>query len=137
MNKDYKVSIRYFLLMSLMLLLTGIWMLLLHTSLSVDGFSNYYVQKSVFGLLEVATPHLFAMGTVIFILTHFLSLNRRNSSFESKLTLALFTVMIVSNLSGFIITEQTTYLVWVKIISTVLFLVFSLLSMWRVFLRTS
>lgn len=137
MNKDYKVSIRYFLLMLLMLLLTGIWMLLLHTSLSVDGFSNYYVQKSVFGLLEVATPHLFAMGTVIFILTHFLSLNRRNSSFESKLTLALFTVMIVSNLSGFIITEQTTYLVWVKIISTVLFLVFSLLSMWRVFLRTS
>lgn len=137
MNKDYKVSIRYFLLMSLMLLLTGIWMLLLHTSLSVDGFSNYYVQKSVFGLLEVATPHLFAMGTVIFILTHFLSLNRRNSSFESKLTIALFTVMIVSNLSGFIITEQTTYLVWVKIISTVLFLVFSLLSMWRVFLRTS
>jgi len=137
MNKDYKVSIRYFLLMSLMLLLTGIWMLLLHTSLSVDGFSDYYVQKSVFGLLEVATPHLFAMGTVIFILTHFLSLNRRNSSFESKLTIALFTVMIVSNLSGFIITEQTTYLVWVKIISTVLFLVFSFLGIWRVFLRTS
>jgi len=135
MNKDYKVSIRYFLLMTLMLLLTGIWMLLLHTSLSVDDFSNYYVQKSVFGILEVSTPHLFAMGTVIFILTHFLSLNKRNSSFESKLTLALFTVMIISNLSGFIISEQTTYLVWVKIISTVLFLVFSLLSLWRVFYR--
>lgn len=135
MNKDYKISIRYFLLMSLMLLLTGIWMLLLHTSLSIDGFTNYYVQKSVFGLLEVATPHLFAMGTVIFILTHFLSLNRRNSSFESKLTLSLFTFMLISNLSGFVVTEQTTYLVWIKIVSTLLFFVFSFLTMWRVFYR--
>ena len=136
MNKDYKVSIRYFLLMTLMLLVTGIWMLILHTSLSLESFTNYYVEKSVFGLLEVATPHLFAMGTIVFIITHFLSLNRKNSSFESKLTIALFTVMLVSNFSGFFVTEQTTYLVWVKIVSTLLFFIFMLLVIWRVFFRT-
>ena len=135
MSKDYKISIRYFLLMTLMLLVTGIWMLILHTSLSLESFTNYYVEKSVFGLLEVATPHLFAMGTIVFIITHFLSLNRKNSSFESKLTLSLFTVMLVSNFSGFFVTEQTTYLVWVKIVSTLLFFIFMLLVIWRVFFR--
>lgn len=137
MNKHYQSSIRYFLLMSLMLLVTGLWMLLLHTSLSVESVTDYYVQKSVFGLLEVATPHLFSMGTIVFIVTHFLALNRRNSSFENKLTLTLFFIMLISNFSGFVITEHTTYLVWVKIISTILFFVFMFMSMWRVFLRTN
>ena len=136
MNKDYKLSIRYFLLMSLMLLITGIWMLLLHTTLSIESFTNYYVQKSIFGLLEVVSPHLFAMGTIVFIVTHFLSLKQRNSSFENKLTVMLFAVMLISNFSGFVITEHTTYFTWVKMLSTVLFFVFMLLSMWRVFLRT-
>ena len=136
MNKHYKLSIRYFLLMSLMLLITGLWMLLLHTTLSIENFTNYYVKKSIFGLLEVVSPHLFAMGTIVFIITHFLSLNRRNSSFENKLTLTLFTVMLISNFSGFAITEHTIYLAWLKIISTVLFFVLMLLSMWRVFIRT-
>ncbi len=136
MNKYYKVSIRYFLLMSFMLLVTGLWMLLLHTSFNVEHFTDYYVQKSVFGLLEVVTPHLFAMGTIVFILTHFLSLTQRNSSFENKLTLTLFSIMLISNFSGFVITEHTTYLVWVKIISIILFLAFMLLTISRVFLRT-
>jgi hypothetical protein len=135
MIKPYAIVIRYFLLMLLMLFLTGIWLLLLHTSFSFDAFTNYYVKKSLFGLLEVTTPHLFAMGTVIFILTHFLSLNKKNTPFENKLTLSLFSLMLISNLSGFLVTEQATYLVWIKIISIILFFVFSFLTMWRVFYR--
>ncbi|CAA6798718.1 MAG: Unknown protein [uncultured Sulfurovum sp.] len=118
--------------MLLMLLITGVWMLLLHTSLSIESFTDYYVQKSIFGLLEVVTPHLFAMGTVIFILTHFLSLKNKNSSFESKTTLILFSLMLISNLSMFFISETMAWLVWIKIISTFLFLIFSLFIMWRV-----
>lgn len=131
----YSIGIRYFLVMLLMLFITGIWLLLLHTSFSLEGFSNYYVQKSVFGLLEVATPHLFAMGTIMFILTHFLSLNKKYTFFETKLTLTLFTFMLISNISAFLITQNTAYMLWLKIISTVLFFVFSLLTIWRVLLR--
>jgi hypothetical protein len=135
MIKPYAIVIRYFLLMLLMLFLTGTWLFLLHTSFNIESFTNYYVQKSVFGLLEVTTPHLFAMGTVIFILTHFLSLNKKNTPFENKLTLSLFSVMLISNFSGFLVTEQTTYFIWIKIISIILFFVFSFLTMWRVFYR--
>ena len=134
-NKLYKIVIHYFLLMLLMLLITGVWMLLLHTSLNIESFTDYYVKKSIFGLLEVVTPHLFAMGTVIFILTHFLSLKNKNSSFESKITLILFSLMLLSNLSMFFISETMAWLVWIKLLSTVLFLIFSLFIMWRVLNR--
>ncbi|CAA6814512.1 MAG: Unknown protein [uncultured Sulfurovum sp.] len=131
----YRIGIRYFLIMLLMLFVTGIWLLLLHASFSLESFTNYYVEKSILGLLEVTTPHLFSMGIVIFILTHFLSLNKKNSPFESKLTLTLFSIMLISNFSSFLITQETTYLIWIKIISTFLFLLLSLLSMSLVLLR--
>ena len=136
MKEIHAISIRYFLVMTFMLLATGVWLLLLHTSFSLESFTDYYVQKSVFGLLEVLTSHLFAMGTVIFVLTHFLSLHKQNTVFENRLTLTLFLLMLLSNFSGFLITESTTYFVWLKISSIILFLLFSLLTMWRVFYRT-
>ncbi|CAA6800606.1 MAG: Unknown protein [uncultured Sulfurovum sp.] len=131
----YTVTIRYFLLMFLMLLITGIWMLLLHNSLSIESLTDYYVKKSLYGILDVLTPHLFAMGTVIFILTHLLSLKNKNSAFESKVTLLLFLVMLISNFSLFFITELTSWMIWVKLISTILFLLLSFLTMWRVLFR--
>ncbi|CAA6808273.1 MAG: Unknown protein [uncultured Sulfurovum sp.] len=132
----YTAVIRYFLLMFLMLLITGIWLLLSHTSLSVESFTNYYVEKSFFGLLEIITPHLFAMGTTVFILTHLLSLNKKNTPYENKLSLVLFTLMLLSNFSLFFITEESTWMVWIKLISTILFFIFSLLSIYQVLLRT-
>ncbi|CAA6800484.1 MAG: Unknown protein [uncultured Sulfurovum sp.] len=136
MKDIYAVVIRYFLLMFLMLLITGVWLLLLHSSLTLESFTNYYVQKTIFGLLEVVTPHLFAMGTAVFILTHFLSLNKKNSSYENKLTLTLFSSMLLSNLSVFFISEQSTWIIWIKLISTLLFLILSLLTIYKVFFRT-
>lgn len=136
MKDIYAVVIRYFLLMFLMLLITGVWLLLLHSSLTLESFTNYYVQKTIFGLLEVVTPHLFAIGTTVFILTHFLSLNKKNSSYENKLTLTLFSSMLLSNLSVFFISEQSTWIIWIKLISTLLFLILSLLTIYKVFFRT-
>jgi hypothetical protein len=134
-HKLYTITIRYFLLMLLMLLITGVWMLLLHTGFSIESLTNYYLKKTLYGISELLTPHLFAMGTVIFILTHFLSLKNKNSAFESKVTLLLFMMMLISNFSLFLITDLTPWMIWVKLISTTLFLLLSLLTMWRVLFR--
>lgn len=135
MNRHYTITVYYFLLMLLMLLITGIWMLLLHTSLDLTAFTQYYVEKSFYGLLETVTPHLFAMGTIVFILTHFLALKNKNTSLESTLSNLLFISMISSNLSVFFITEVTSWLIWLKIISTILFLLLSFFLIWFVFKR--
>ena len=135
MNKLYTITIRYFLLMVLMLLITGIWMVLLNSSSNIESLTDHYVKKSLYGILEIVTPHLFAMGTIIFILTHFLSLKNKNSIFESKLTLTLFTVMLISNLSMFLISQTIVWVVWLKILSVLLFILLTLVTMWRVLLR--
>jgi len=136
MYQAYKVTINYFLIMLLLMLVTGVWMVLLQTSLNLENITEYYVNKSLLSILEVLTPHLFAMGTVVFILTHFLSLKNKNTALETKLSSLLFIVMLLSNLSLFFITETTPWMVWIKLISLTLLLLFSLFLMWRVFWRS-
>lgn len=135
MNHLYAIVIRYFLLMFLMLLITGTWLLLLHTTFSFESFTHYYVQKSLFGALEIVTPHLFAMGMVVFILTHFLSLKKKNTPLESKATSLLFTVTILLNVSMFCITTNSTWVAGLKLLATLAFLVLSVFVGWRVLKR--
>ncbi|MCH9814735.1 MAG: hypothetical protein K0U47_12425 [Epsilonproteobacteria bacterium] len=71
-EQHFAIVIRYFLLLTVLLLITGAWMFTLHTHWSVDGTTAYYTQKSFFGLLETVSPHLFGMSIIFFILTHFL-----------------------------------------------------------------
>lgn len=136
MYQAYKVTINYFLIILLLMLVTGVWMVLLQTSLNLDNITDYYVNKSLLSILEVLTPHLFAMGTVVFILTHFLSLKNKNTALETQLSSLLFILMLLSNLSLFFITETTPWMVWVKLISLLLLLLFSLFLMWCVFWRS-
>ena len=71
---NYTTPLKYFFVMTFLLLATGVWMFVLHTSLSIEGVLDYYAPKTFFGLLETVSPHLFAMGLLIFVLTHFLPL---------------------------------------------------------------
>jgi uncharacterized membrane protein len=120
-----------------MLLLSGFWMFIEHTSLNIQELQNYYSQKSFFGLLETVSPHLFGMGVVIFTLTHFLALKNKNSSIESKLSIILFILMITSNLSGFFISDTSMIMDWIKLFSTLSFLILSILIMIKVYHRTT
>lgn len=135
MHRGYKITINYFLIMVLLMMITGIWMVLLQTSLDLENITNYYVNKSLLSILEVLTPHLLAMGTVVFILTHFLSLKNKNTVLETRVSSLLFLVMLLSNLSLLFITEATPWMIWLKIVSVLLLLLFSLFLMWRVFWR--
>lgn len=119
-----------------MLLFSGFWMFIEHTSLNIQELTQYYAQKSLFGLLETVNPHLFGMGVVIFTLTHFLALKNKNTPLESKLSIGLFTVMIFSNLSGFFIEESTILIAWIKLGATLLLMILSSILIVKVYFRT-
>lgn len=136
MTNIYASTIRYFLIMLLMLLFSGFWMFIEHTSLNIQELTQYYAQKSLFGLLETVNPHLFGMGVVIFTLTHFLALKNKNTPLESKLSIGLFTVMIFSNLSGFFIEESTILIAWIKLGATLLLMILSSILIVKVYFRT-
>ena len=128
LNSLYILIIRYFFVMLTLLLLTGLWMFIEHTTLSVEGVMRYYEPKSFFGLLETVSPHLFGMGLVVFILTHFFAVVKGIT--QQKFWLyALFVLMLLSNFSGFLIEESLLVVAIIKLLSTLLFLVFSFIVM--------
>lgn len=129
---NYSLPIKYLLVMSTMLIGSGMWMFILHTGVSVEGTAAYYAPKSLFGMLETVTPHLFGMGTLVFILTHFFAvvkgIDQKRFTFFS---VSFFVVMLLANLSGFLITEESLWFALLKLVTTILFLGFSLVGIWR------
>ncbi len=124
----YSTVIRYFLVLLSMLLLSGLWMFVQY--ISVDGVSTYYAKKSFFGLLETVSPHLFGMGVVFFILTHFFAVVKGISK-PSRLITVLFIMMVVSNLSGFFIYHDSVLLALVKVLSTLIMIGVSFVMIWK------
>ena len=136
MNGLYALTIRYFLVLLLMLLLTGLWMLIEQTGFEIVQLTDHYAKKGLLGLLETISPHLFAMGTVVFVVTHFLALEKENTRVESVMSTLLFVVMLFSNLSAFFISYESLLFSWVKLLSILFFFLFLLFVMLRVFFRT-
>ena len=131
---QYALVLKYFLVMSVLLLGTGVWMFILHTSLSVEGTLDYYAPKTFFGLLETVSPHLFAMAVLVFVLTHFFAIIKGVEQSDYRgMTLWLFIFMLVSNVSGFFIVAESTFFALVKLLSTLLFVLHSLWLMAKLY----
>jgi len=134
---NYSLPLKYFLVMTVMLLFTGMWLFVLHTSLSVDGILDYYAPKTLFGLLETVSPHLFAMGLVVFILTHFFAIVTSAKQEKFRLfSILFFLIMLLANVSGFFITETGSFFAILKLLSTLLFIGYSLVAIWKVWRLT-
>jgi len=128
------MPLRYFLVMTLLLLATGVWMFVLHTSLSIEGTVTYYAPKTFFGLLETVSPHLFGMGILAFVLMHFFGIVQGVKQEEYRgLTLWLFLFMVLTNVSGFFIGEEGSVFALVKLLSTVLFVIYSVWAMFKLY----
>lgn len=126
---NYLLPLKYFFVMSALLLLSGLWMFILHTSLTIYGVLNYYESKSFLGLLEIVNPHLFSMGVFVFVLTHFFSIVKGVKQKKFVLfSIFFFITMLLLNLSVFFIFKGTLLIAFLKLFSTLLFLVFSCIS---------
>jgi len=131
---NYIVALRYFLIMAIMLLFTGIWIFMLHTSLSIDGTRDYYALKSFFGLLETVSPHLFGMSLLIFILTHFFAIIKdAKKKKDHTLFTLFFIVMLLANISGFFIEESDIFYTKIKLTSTLVFVAYSFFIIYKLF----
>ena len=126
----FHIPIAYLLLYTIMILATGIWLFLLSQGLNgsegiVSTLQHIVASpesKSLHNLVEVATPHMFAMGMMIFVVAHFMLFSTKISQKTSLIvalilfTLALFNIVSYGAISfGFLMTG------WVKLISMSLF----------------
>ena len=122
----YSLPIRYMIIYVILILMSGLWLFLLSQGLecseSLLGTLKNVIaspaEKSMEGLTEVATPHLFAMGTLIFVAAHFMLFSTKISQKSSLIVaMALFIFALFDIFSYFAIAFGLVVSGWVKLVA--------------------
>ena len=134
----YSIPIRYMLIYVMLILMSGVWLFLL--SQGLDGSESIIstlksvimtpAEKSLEGLVEVATPHLFAIGTLIFVTAHFMLFSTKISQKTSlKVAMLLFVFAMFDIFSYFAITFGLVVSGWIKLVALSVFVLLFLLML--------
>ena len=126
----YHIPIAYMILFTLLILGTGLWLFFLSQGLAgsegLVAILSKVIQspepKSLHNFIEVATPHMFAMGALLFVVAHFMLFSTKISQKTSLIvSMLLFLFMLFNIFSygaislGFIVSG------WIKLLSMSLF----------------
>jgi len=137
----FQIPIAYLLLYSVVILATGIWIFLLSQGLNgSEGMSETLEHiitspeaKSLQNIVEVATPHLFAMGTLIFVVAHFMLFSTKISQRRSLVVAMTVLVLALLNIVSYgAISFDLVDTGWIKLISMTLFAGVFLVLLWMV-----
>jgi len=127
--KLYHIPIVYMILYVVALLVTGIWLFLLSQGLdssqllaTLSKIVESPAPKSIHNFIEVATPHMFAIGTLIFVVAHFMLFSTKVShKFSLRLSLTLFIVALLNIVAYLPIIFGLVVSGWVKLLALGLF----------------
>jgi hypothetical protein len=134
----YSIPIRYMLIYVVLILVSGLWLFLLSQGLDSSGSVMNTIKnvistpevKSLEGIIEVATPHIFAIGTLIFVSAHFMLFSTKISQKASLVVaMILFTFALFDIFSYFAITFGLLVSGWIKLLSMLLFVLLFLLML--------
>jgi len=125
----YNIPIAYMLLYVVAILFSGVWLFLLSQGLAntdiLQTFTHIVTSpepKSLHNFIEVATPHMFAMGTLIFVVTHFMLFSTKVSKKLSlTVSLVLFSVALFNISAYLFISFGLVVSGWIKLLSMALF----------------
>ena len=137
----YNIPIAYMIVYVILILFTGLWLFLLSQGLnSSDGAIDTLVSiinspepKSIHGFIEVATPHMFAIGTMVFVVSHFMLFSTKISQKISLVVFILLFVFAVLNILSYgVITFGWMISGWLKLFSMFTFVLLFLLMLFMV-----
>lgn len=125
----YTIPIAYMLVYVVAILVSGLWLFLLSQGLAsadilqtLTNIVNAPEPKSLHNFIEVATPHMFAMGTLIFVVAHFMLFSTNVSQkFSLTVSLLLFTVALFNISAYLLISFGLVVSGWIKLFSMALF----------------
>jgi hypothetical protein len=126
MHKAYKVSILYFSIFTLMLLVSGIMIFESKIGFEVNRALAYYIgdkelfltAKSNSGILKSALPHIFAFALLSMVTLHFLVFTRyRNKAIVKILLYTILSAQFFEIFSPFLIINISDIFIYLKIVS--------------------
>ena len=126
----FHIPISYMLLYTVLILGTGVWLFLLSQGLAsssgifetVNTIIKTPEPKSLHNFFEVAAPHMFGMGSLMFVVAHFMLFSTKISQKTSLIVSMLLFIFLLFNIFsygaislGFIVSG------WIKLLSMFLF----------------
>jgi len=142
LQQAYKYTVLYFLLFSLLLLLSGILLFGEKIGFSQEAILLYYlgdeerflIAKSMSGILKVVLPHIFAFGLFGMVVLHFVVFTQSNRSKYMKFFIyAFFTLSLLEIFTPLLIINGFETFAYFKLISFFLFEFLVLLLLWILF----
>ncbi|HEY9130085.1 MAG TPA: hypothetical protein VIN02_09615 [Sulfurovum sp.] len=132
----YKIPVVYMLIYTVLILISGLWLFLLSQGFdtiesltnTLQNVINTPADKSIEGVIEVVTPHLFAIGSLIFVVAHFMLFSTKvPQNLSLKLAIVLFVFALFDIFSYFAIIFGLAVSGWIKLLSMSLFVLSFLL----------
>ena len=137
----YKIPIAYMLVYVVLILFTGVWLFLLSQGLnSSDGMNTIIMNiinapesKSLHHFIEVAAPHMFAIGAMVFVVSHFMLFSTKISQSTSLVVAMLLFVFTLLNIFSYsVISLGFVVSGWVKLLSMSIFVLLFLFMLFMV-----
>ncbi len=142
MYNSYRYAVLYFLLFSLLLVLSGFLLFDSKIGFSVQGVLDYYLgneemftqEKTALGILKIVLPHIFAFGLFSMVLLHFLIFtSHRNSPKAKALIYLIFITALLEIITPFFIINGYHFFAYLKLFSFFLFESLILYTGWLLF----
>ncbi len=136
----YTIPIGYMIVYVVLILISGLWLFFLSQGLdssegvihTIQNVINAPETKSLEGIVEVATPHIFAMGSLVFIAAHFMLFSTKISQKHALIVAMLLFVFALFDIFAYLlITFGLLVSGWIKLLSMFIFvlLFLSMLAM--------
>lgn len=145
MTEAYKYSILYFLVFSLLLLLSALSLFEYKIGFSYVEVLNYYlgnkekfmVAKTVTGLFKIIVPHIMSFGLFVMVILHFLIFTRYKTKSELQIIIRLaYITAFLELFAPFFIINGFEFFAYVKLLSffllEVIVLYISFLLFWSI-----
>ena len=127
-NRLYSIAVIYFLVFVVLLFVSGVWLWLLEMDIDI---SNITKPKSIEGIIEIVSPHIIAMGLMLFVLSHFLlSSTKFTHSTSLRIFLALSIVILLDQSAYLFIFIGWEIFGWVKVVSLLVYGILLSLLVW-------
>jgi len=139
MHNSYKIAIIYFILFSILLLISALMLFATKIGFSFVNITNYYLgnqelfmrAKSFSGLLKVIYPHIFSITLFGMVILHFIYFTSfaKTKLFKYLIILTYLSIFL-EILSSFFIIFGAEFFSSIKLISFILMFILFLYSFW-------
>lgn len=142
MQKAYKLSILYYLLFSLLLIVSAVMLFEHKIGFSFSGVLEYYIgneekfisSKDSASILKVVLPHIFVFGLLALVLMHFVVFTEHRYKKSTILLIYMtFITALLEIFTPFLIVSGFEFFAYVKLLSFFLLLALVLYIAWLLF----